>query len=285
MSLASCLTLIESVKDRRVLFLGETIEDVYHYVSPLGRPVKELILSVQLTQTKVYRGGIVAAAAHASDFCSVSIETDRQLTKERWVEGAHKRKLFQCYTRCEVLPIIEQALQSDMDAIAVIDYGHGMLDGKSWLHPGIRYLALNVQTNSANYGYNLATKYERADYLVVDETEARLSTGNQLGVLTDSIPRLRQIASKGVITLGVLGAVGWDGEHIARCPALTSSIVDTLGAGDAFFAITAPMAEHGSIEDLLLIGNAAGALKAQILGHSASVTKPALIEYLKAKCA
>ena len=36
-----------------------------------------------------------------------------------------------------------------------------------------------------------------------------------------------------------------------------------------------------TMEDLLLIGNAAGALKTQIIGHRTSVTKEALIEFIK----
>jgi sugar/nucleoside kinase (ribokinase family) len=54
-----------------------------------------------------------------------------------------------------------------------------------------------------------------------------------------------------------------------------------MGAGDAFFAITAPMSKHGSIEDLLLIGQAAGAIKTQIVGHRESVTKEKLLEFIR----
>jgi sugar/nucleoside kinase (ribokinase family) len=55
-----------------------------------------------------------------------------------------------------------------------------------------------------------------------------------------------------------------------------------MGAGDAFFAVTAPMAKEGDVSDLLRIGNAAGALKAQIVGHRAAVTKAGLLELLRA---
>ena len=54
-----------------------------------------------------------------------------------------------------------------------------------------------------------------------------------------------------------------------------------MGVGDAFFAVTAPMSKTGSIEDLLLIGNAAGAMKCGIVGHRESVTKEGLIATLK----
>ena len=37
------------------------------------------------------------------------------------------------------------------------------------------YLAINAQTNSANRGYNLITKYKKADYICIDEPEFRLA--------------------------------------------------------------------------------------------------------------
>ena len=37
------------------------------------------------------------------------------------------------------------------------------------------FLAVNAQTNSANRGYNLITKYQSADYICIDEPEFRLA--------------------------------------------------------------------------------------------------------------
>ena len=38
-----------------------------------------------------------------------------------------------------------------------------------------KILAINAQTNSANRGYNLITKYKNADYICIDEPEFRLA--------------------------------------------------------------------------------------------------------------
>src|SRR3990167_10531320 len=84
------------------------------------------------------------------------------------------------------------------DVVALIDYGHGT---GVWIGHGL-YLALNVQTNRANYGFNLARPEDRADYLVVDELEARLATGNRAGPLLDSLLALQRNAPKVIITLG-----------------------------------------------------------------------------------
>lgn len=273
--------LIESAGARRMLMVGERIEDVYHYVAPLGRPVKELILSTEWVSTETFAGGITAAAEHARAVCGhVATWSDRCVRKERWVEVAHARKLFQVQHPVEMID--EPFPVGRYDVFAVIDYGHG-------LHPRIQpagaheFIALNVQTNSANYGFNLVGEHDRVDYLVLDELEARLSTGNRAGPLTDSIMALRRNAAKLVITLGRNGAMGSSDEHpCVSLPAFTTRVVDTMGAGDCFFAVTAPLAREATIPQLLRIGNAAAALKTQTLGHREPVTRAALIEYLEA---
>jgi sugar/nucleoside kinase (ribokinase family) len=54
-----------------------------------------------------------------------------------------------------------------------------------------------------------------------------------------------------------------------------------MGAGDAFFSVTAPMvAAGGDMHHVGFIGNAVGALKVGIVGHRRSVEKSALLKYL-----
>ena len=141
-----------------------------------------------------------------------------------------------------------------------------------------RFLAVNVQANAGNYGFNLATKYPKANYLCVDELEARLATQNQHGPIEQSLEALSRIAPRVAITLGKDGAIGTGN---VRVPAFEGGVLDTMGAGDAFFAVTAVLAEEMPMPELLRIGNAAGKLKAQILGHRSAVTKHDLARYLE----
>jgi sugar/nucleoside kinase (ribokinase family) len=56
-------------------------------------------------------------------------------------------------------------------------------------------------------------------------------------------------------------------------------VVDTVGAGHAFLAVTSPLvAAGGSIHNIGFIGNVVGALKVEIVGHRCSIEKPALIK-------
>jgi sugar/nucleoside kinase (ribokinase family) len=64
-------------------------------------------------------------------------------------------------------------------------------------------------------------------------------------------------------------------------PALANSVVDTIGAGDAFLAVTAPLlAAGGRLDHVAFLGNAAGAIKVGILGHRAAVERIALIRFM-----
>jgi bifunctional ADP-heptose synthase (sugar kinase/adenylyltransferase) len=277
------LELLETAKNKRVLFCGERIIDVYHYVKPLGRPTKDAIVSVEREHAEAFEGGVAAACAHVRDMCNVEMWQGGSTTrKERFVESSHVRKLFEFYAPGG-LNIAPMPRMEDYDAVVVLDYGHGMATPEFIKSlEAARYLAVNVQTNSGNYGYNLATKYPRADYLCVDESEARLATQNRTGPIEDSLFKLAEKAKKTVITLGKAGAVGYCGtdRRTVRTSAYTNQVVDTMGAGDAFFAVTAIVAERASIASLLRLGNAAAALKTKIIGHQRSINKRELIQFL-----
>ena len=284
-SVDSALALIESVKDYRVLFVGDTIIDEYHYVTPLAKSPKENLVPVRYDSHEVFRGGVEAAANHARTFCAtVDISSHGRITRKvRMIDSTYMRKLFEVHYRDGIA--IQHAWHDNYDVTILTDFGHGDLikSERQLFCDSIGFLAVSAQTNSANVGYNLITQYPRADYIVIDEPEARLAAADRDSPIEEVIERLAiGRCSKFIVTRGTEGAIGFDGAHFARLPAMTKSVVDTMGAGDAFFAVTAPMAKTGSIEDLLLIGNAAGAMKCSIVGHRTSVTKPDLIAYLKA---
>lgn len=279
------LDLIESIAGLRVLFLGDDIVDEYHYVTALGKSPKENLVPVCYESSEEFSGGTRAAAKHAQAFCAevTVLCPGRTTRKTRFVERPYLRKLFEVHRTEDVFRFAAPRF-SDYDVVVVTDFGHGAMTPA--LVRDVReakFLAVCAQTNSANVGFNLITKYAGADYIVIDEPEARLAAADRDSPIEDVILKLASgRCDKFVVTHGSAGAIGWDRKRFHRSPAFTDRVVDTMGAGDAFFAVTAPMARTGNMADLLRIGNAAGALKTQIVGHRNSVTKEALIEYLKA---
>ena len=65
---------LESLKDLKVLVIGETILDQYVFCEALGKSGKEPVLVLRDLYTEEYLGGSAAIANHLSDFCgSISL--------------------------------------------------------------------------------------------------------------------------------------------------------------------------------------------------------------------
>jgi rfaE bifunctional protein nucleotidyltransferase chain/domain len=216
--------------------------------------------------------------------------------KRRFVDPSYMRKLFEVYfmndepLTTDLQQEVDAAIAAtarDYDVVIVTDFGHGMVAQSSidTLTSTARFLAVNTQSNSANLGYNLITKYPRADYVCIDSPEARLAVSDRISGVSDIARRLiddHVDCSKIIVTQGKHGCVTYErGGFAHTIPAVAKNVVDTVGAGDAFLAVTAPLvAAGGSIHRVGFIGNVVGALKVEIVGHRRSIDKPALIKGL-----
>jgi sugar/nucleoside kinase (ribokinase family) len=218
--------------------------------------------------------------------------------KCRYLDYGYLRKLFEVYfmddtplnsTMAGQLNAVLAERAGEFDLVIVTDFGHGMI-GPSTIDTLIEhspFLAVNAQSNSANAGYNLITKYPKVDYISIDSPEARLATADKysdLAVIAAEKLPARVACDKLILTHGANGCVTWErNQGTTRIPAFTKTVVDTVGAGDAFFAVTAPLvAAGGAMDHIGFIGNAAGAIKVGIVGHRKSVEKAPLIKFLTA---
>ena len=273
---------LEKVKDYKVLMVGDAIMDEYLYVRTVGKAVKENALSSVAGKREQFRGGVWAAAKHVMGFCSrVDIMAGPGVMwNTRLVDEVYLRKLFVVHEAREHEWKTDDCNVRDYDLVIVTDFGHGALTTEliERVSKEARYLCVNAQTNATNFGFNLVTKYRRADFVVVDELEARLAAHDKDSPIEDVILKLG--FGRIIVTRGVHGAVGFDGAF-ERAEALTDKVLDSMGAGDAFLSVTSPYAAAGvSMKDLIRIGNAAGAIKCGIIGHRASVDKATLRDYL-----
>jgi len=316
-------TLIENVADLRVLVVGDTILDEYRYVRPMSKTPKENLIATLHQSDELFAGGVLATANHVASLCrNVEILTVlgddgyadfigkhlkpnvrlRALTcdgipttrKCRYIDQTSMRKLFEVYHMDdtpiagplqEELTALVDSIAADFDLVIVNDFGHGMLTAPlvRALTEKARFLAVNTQTNSANFGYNLITKYPRADYVCIDAAEARLAARDKFSsietLIRDHLAPVVQ-SPRIVVTQGARGCVGFSQDE-APCevPAFADRVVDTVGAGDAFLAVTAPlMAAGGKLRHVAFVGNVAGALKVGIVGHRTSIDKASLIK-------
>ena len=109
--------------------------------------------------------------------------------KRRFVENAYNRKISEVYfmndnllgqqNKKRVLDYLKKETKK-FDAVILIDYGHGFIDTDIYkiLKKEAKYLAINCQTNSANLGFNLITKYPFSDFICIDEPELRLAASD-----------------------------------------------------------------------------------------------------------
>lgn len=317
--------MVNSIKDYKILIVGDAIIDEYHYVVPMGKSAKENMIATRYQDREMFAGGVFAAANHVASFVkqvdiiTVLGENDEHTDwiqdnlrpnvklhaikrpgapttrKRRFVDPSYMRKLFEVYFMDDA-PLSEPEETSlnellsrkisDYDVVIANDFGHGMI-GKSTVNllcERSKFLAVNTQSNSANMGYNLVHKYPRADFVCVDSVEARLAVTDKITPMEDVITRAlpeRIDCNKFIVTQGRHGCVTYEcGDVVRTIPAVTKSVVDTVGAGDAFLCIAAPLVASGApLNQVGFIGNIVGALKVAIVGHQKSVEK---VDVLKA---
>jgi len=85
-----------------------------------------------------------------------------------------------------------------------------------------------------------------------------------------------------IITRGHHGSLGYcKKEGFYPVPVFSTEVIDRIGAGDAYFSITAPCAHKNyPIETIGFIGNAVGAIKVLIVGNRSSVEPGPLLKYV-----
>lgn len=275
----------------RALVIGEPIIDEYIFVSPEGKSPKDSIVCFRRLRSEQYEGGASVIAGHLRAVCG-TVEQEHYGTspvlKRRYVLEPFMTKLFEVanitgtLTRQPLSPI-----DGRFDFIVVADYGHGLLRNADveYLARTAPYLVLMVQSNSLNFGYNLLTKWPRADYVVCDEDELRLACHDRdSNLMTLAQQQRRWLKAKLlVVTMGHKGCLVCAEDGIAEIPSFAHKVLDRTGAGDAFLAASAPIAFLGAPAQVVgIVGSMAAALKVETLGNK-PIDRKVLRERLEAE--
>ena len=248
----------------RVCLLGETIIDEWVDVSVENISQKSRCVAGLETARIRQIGGAGIVALHLAGFVesvhcftngltaanvpgnvTVTAMAETPLVKTRFVDEVTGFPLFEAKqlalagVRREVFPNFD-----DYDLVLLADFGHGLLDAvqinRQMAHDRRAVVAAMVQVNSSNYGYNLPTKYAGANYYSLNRSEAELSLheqGHALPALVDRMAALLGCEELSV-TDGANGVMVRIRDERFTLPTLSTSVVDTIGCGDAYFALS-----------------------------------------------
>ena len=199
----------------------------------------------------------------------------KKLFAVNYIDAQHPGENVQRYI-CERV----EDLIDEYDLVLAMDFGHGVFSKKvrGLVQDRAAFLAVNCQTNSNNYGFNIINKqYRRADSLSLDQSEMCLACGRRDLDFRKGLIELRAFfgAKQAWLTRGGIETLGADADgNLCACPPLEINVVDSIGAGDAFCALVSLGAVRGLPLDLTtFMGQLAGAQAVRILGNSESIRK------------
>lgn len=286
MKIDSIHNFVDLVKNLNILVVGETIIDEFIEVSYEGQSMKSICPVFKLEGEKTIQyGGASAIAHHLQDFVKsieVVTNTKNEIVKTRYIDVADKKKHVEL-NKFESANFPEIHIDTqNYDVVIVADFGHSYCD-KLIINDGFH---LMCQTNSNNFGFNRISKWKnhKKKSACIDLREASLQVNKRISSPTEKhileIYNYELQSENLFVTTGKSGAFYTDGNTVLNQPSFKSEIVDTIGAGDTFFAF-ASLASHlrNNIEDVLLVPSLAASLSTTWLCNEKSVTKKGLLDH------
>lgn len=318
------ISCINGLKDTKVLVIGDTIVDEYHYCRPLGKSSKSPTISTIFLNGEAYAGGVLAIANHLEQYAGKvelvtvlgSRHTQQEIIEKKLAPGIErkfffrddsptntKRRYIDTYLNIKLFEVtfindkfLDKTLEEEIidylktriheyDFILISDFGHGFITPglQRFLQDSGKFIAVNAQTNSNNYGFNYITKYRNVNYISIDEKELRLPFGDNYGKIEDLIEKLSNITGCNdiTITLGQAGSMLYSDGKYYTSPAFASSVKDSVGAGDALLSITSLLNYKKAAPELIpFIGNCMGTLAVEIIGNEHPVYKKDLTKFI-----
>ena len=160
------------------------------------------------------------------------------------------------------------------DIIVVADYGHGIITKKirKIINGSSKKLFLNTQINSFNRGYHTVYKYKKINSLIINESELRYELKDKHSTILNLAKKLKKriLVDNIIVTKGKFGSILVNCKNWSSilCPAFSENTIDTVGAGDTFFALSA-LCIGSKIDSklALLIGSLAASFSTNQIGN------------------
>jgi len=220
---------LNTLKDSRVLILGETIIDEYIYCEALGKVTKDPLIAFEKRTTQVQLGGVLAVARHFSglginstvitkwattdhEFISnelnlnkeitlVNLESNQSIKKSRYVDRSSNSRVFETYelpNESEHITSPQQIKNSISERkiafnhLVIMDYGHNFFNHElthEYYNFGVP-VSVNTQSNAGNRGFNPISNYINADIVFLNGSEVQVEMRNKVSKLDKIISDL-----------------------------------------------------------------------------------------------
>jgi cytidyltransferase-like protein len=294
---------IENFKkiNKKIIVLGDQIIDKYKYIKSSGKSNKSLVISTQSMYEKHYGGGTILVANFLENFFyDISFfypfnrnnnklikkflkKSIKKISFSSSVKFIEKTKFIEEYTGTKLFQNTEnennylykkeiQEMEKKFKKLSHIyeyfflyDFGYYSVPKNliDIANKSAKKFFINCQSNSYNFGYNIATKYQKGFVLAMDEQEYRLCVQDKRTELKElikkNIKHFKNI-SELVVTNGKYGCYIVKKNKIISVPSILQNLRDTTGCGDIFLAM------YG----VLSISNKFSTVEKAILSHIAA---------------
>jgi rfaE bifunctional protein nucleotidyltransferase chain/domain len=302
--------LIKKKINKNILIIGDPIIDILRFVKPSGKSNKNNIIATRFLREEKNLGGTLLTLNFLSQFFknidyyfignindfnyikkylnkNISIKIiqseNKIIKKIRYIDEYTLNKFFQVNenesTNIEekvkerFLTVLKNNLHK-YNRIILFDYGYNYSFKKLnlLLKKFSNKLVVNCQSNSYNFGFNLASKYKKSQILSLDENEMRLISQDMYSPLEDVIKKNTHFFKKtniALITQGRKGCFLFSKNKLLFVPTIIKQNLDTTGCGDIFLSTFSALnfSQRLNLQEKVIVSHVAAGIHANELGN------------------
>lgn len=314
--------LLQRKINKKILIIGEPIYDILRFVKPSGKSNKNNIIATQFISEEINAGGTLLPIKLLKLFCNnltflfsgtsedyksikkklaglslIKLQSKNKLIKKiRYVDEYSLNRLFQNninennkLSSSEIDKLNNFLVKNYKNYDHIIFFNYGYIFNEKKLKKTYKKISkkliLNIQSNSYNFGYNLANDYTKGSIISLDEAEFRLLTKDKdedlIKLIKNNLKIFRNFKF-GIVTQGTKGAHIVSKNKVISIPTIFKPKVDSTGSGDIFltmFAICQIFSKFNVIETAILSHICAG-LHTNNLGNRFSLNLPVISKSL-----
>jgi len=313
------LQVMEKACEQKILILGDPILDLYEYCYTIGTASKSASIAMMYGRTEEYLGGSLAVSqmlinVGVKDVELINFIKDERISAikninkntvrtnfysddipiiKRIVDKPRFARMLQIYNmeRINLSKKNEQKIinylkkiKNNKTLFLVSDFGFGFMSKKiiDFLNTSKINYSLNCHLNSVNINFNYYNRYKNFMYLTFNKKELVMNFKGDLS-FKEKVKLARLVLKKPfAVTVGSKGSFIFDKKFESFFPAIYKDIIDPVGCGDAYFAITSVLMRVTKDLDLInFLGNLYAGMHGMIICNKSFVSRSSFIKKLK----